>query len=122
MVEWKTARTAQFLRDLERYGKKHPSELAAVIRNLDMYFDTLKRSGNPTQVQAGFIHHGPDRIKEIDQKGKTKTKLQQTRLYVFPDIERGTLHLLKIVDKNSQTADIRFSREMVKEIKSGGGY
>ena len=102
--------------------KKHPSELVAVMGNVDTYFIALKGLGNPLQIQAGFIHHEPAGIKAVDQKGgKQKSKLRQTRLYVYPDVERSTLFLFAIGNKTSQSDDIQYCREMIKKLKSGGG-
>jgi hypothetical protein len=49
--------------------------------------------------------------------GKRKVKLQQTRLYVYPDIQDKSLYLLAIGDKNSQKKDIQFCIDTVKQIK-----
>ena len=120
MIEWKLTKTDKFVRDFEYYQKKHPNELVAVMDNVDTYFRTLKKLGNPLQIQAGFIHREPAGIKAIDQKGgKQKVKLQQTRLYVYPDIDRSTLFLFAIGNKTNQSEDIRYCQEMVKKLKSG---
>jgi hypothetical protein len=70
-------------------------------------------------VRGGFIHDEPDGIKAIDQKGGgQKMKLQQTRLYVYPDITNRILYLLTIGDKGTQRDDINLCREFVrKEIR-----
>lgn len=116
MEEWALEPTDTYQRRVEYYEKKHPHELAAVMGNLDTYFKTLTKLNNPLQIKAGFIHHASDGIKEIDQKGgRQKVKLQQTRLYVFPDTSNKTLYLLTIGDKNTQRDDINFCRKYVRE-------
>lgn len=122
MAEWQLTKTDKFIRDFEHYQKKHPDELVAVMDNVDTYFRTLMKLGNPLQVQAGFIHKEPAGVKAIDQKGgKRKVKLQQTRLYIYPDTDKLTLFLFAIGNKTNQSEDIRYCQEMVKKLKSGGG-
>lgn len=119
MEEWNIEETENFIRDYKLYEKKHPCELAAVLGNLDTYFETLKRLGHPFQIQAGFIHHEPDGIKALDQKGGgKKVKLAQTRLYVYPDVKSKQLYLLAIGDKTSQKRDIQACRGIVKNLKN----
>jgi len=92
MDEWLIEQTETYRCKHEHYEKKHPHELAAAEENLDTYFKTLSSGINPLQIKAGFIHHEPEGIKAIDQKGgKQKVKLQQTRLYIYPDTLTKTL-------------------------------
>lgn len=91
-----------------------------MLKNLDKYFETLNQCGNPLQVSIGFIHDEPEGIKAIDQKGGGhKHKLQQTRLYVFPDTNTNTLFLLAIGNKTTQRDDIGKCREFVRNAKKG---
>ena len=48
----------------------------------------------------------------VDQSGPG-AGLKRTRLYVYPDVDSRTLHLITVGDKSSQGADIKFSREFV---------
>ena len=118
MANWQLEQTDKYLRDQAYYEKKHPHELAAVLGNLDTYFKTLNNLGNPLQVSAGFIHTEPSGIIAIDQKGGGKKfKLQQTRLYVYPDIPMNTLYILSLGNKTAQKDDINFCRGFVKKLK-----
>lgn len=119
MEEWTIETTDTYERRHEHYEKKHSHELVAVTGNLDTYFKTLNEVNNPLQVRGGFIHSESDGIKAIDQKGGgQKIKLQQTRLYVYPDTSNKTLYLLTIGDKSTQRDDINLCREYVrKEIR-----
>ncbi len=119
MDEWSQEPTETYRCKHEYYEKKYPRELAAAEGNLDTYFKTLSEGINPLQIKAGFIHHEPEGIKAIDQKGgRQKVKLQQTRLYIYPDVPTKTLFLLTIGDKQTQRDDIKFCREHVrKEIR-----
>ena len=120
MADWQLELTDKYLRDHAHYEKKHPQELAAVLSNLDTYFKTLSTVGNPLQVTAGFIHRESDGIIAIDQKGGgRKIKLQQTRLYLFPDTPMTFLYALAIGDKTSQRDDINVCRTFVKKLRGG---
>jgi len=102
MEGWLLEETEQYERDKRFFEKKYPNELVAMLKNLDRYFDALMSCGNPLQVSLGFIHHEPDGIKAIDQKGGgQKVKLQQTRLYIFPKTEEKILILLAIGTKTT---------------------
>jgi len=121
MNRWVIETTDQYERDFKYFEKKLPNELRAMIDNLDTYFKILNECGNPLQVMTGFIHHEPEGIKGIDQKGGgQKAKLQQARLYIYPNVSNNTLYLLKIGTKTNQRADITSSREQVRRIKARG--
>lgn len=51
MPDWQIQYTAEFERDLRWYKKKNPSELLAVLNNLDTYFKALQLNGNPLQIK-----------------------------------------------------------------------
>ena len=121
MPNWKLNITDKCERDFKQYEKKHPDELKAVANNLDSYFSALNELGNSNLIKAGFIHPESHGIIAIDQKGgkKRKIKLQQTRLYIYPDIQNKILYLLAIGNKNSQKMDIKFCIDVVKQIKKG---
>ena len=118
MSEWLTQQIRRYETDLAYYEKKLPNELRAMLNNLDTYLRALKECGNPLQVSGGFIHKESDGIKAIDQKGGgQKLKLQQSRLYIYPDINTNTLYLLAIGNKISQRNDVNFCRSVVREIR-----
>ncbi|PIW61358.1 MAG: hypothetical protein COW13_03365 [Candidatus Omnitrophica bacterium CG12_big_fil_rev_8_21_14_0_65_50_5] len=72
---------------------------------------------HPQFVVAGYIHDEGKGIRAIDQRGGGKGKLQQTRLYVYPDIETKVLYLITIGDKQSQKDDIKQSADFVVGLK-----
>ena len=120
MANWQLEHTDRYLRDHFHYKKKNPHELAAVLENLDTYFKALDAVGNPLQVTAGFLHPESDGIIAIDQRGgRRKIKLQQTRLYVYPDVQMTILHILTLGDKKTQRDDINFCRSFVKKLREG---
>ena len=90
-----------------RFLKKHEHEASAMIKNLDKYFKSLSTGTNPMQITGGFIHSEPKGIKALDQKGCLVMKPTQTRLYVFPEVERSILHVITVGTKTDQRSDIR---------------
>ena len=74
----------------------------------------------PQQITAGFIHQEPGGVKAIDQKGPRKGiggTPKEGRLYVFPEEESKTLHLITIGDKNSQQKDLADCRKFMRDLK-----
>jgi hypothetical protein len=96
--------------------KDHPRELQAVLDNLDTYFKSLEAGVKPLQIKHGFMHSEPLGAVAIDQKGGGKS-LAQTRLYVYPEPETETLHLITLGDKQSQKDDIATCRTFVTELR-----
>ena len=70
---WVIQRSQFFEARFKRFQKKHPEEAKAVLNNLDTYFKALCVGANPVNIQAGFIHHEPEGIKALDQKGDRKS-------------------------------------------------
>lgn len=114
---WQYLITPQFERTKKRYDKKRPGELATVFRNLDRLREQLNGLPRCRASQAGFLHHVPAGLWAIDQKGPSRTKLQETRLYVFPVEENQTLHIITVGNKNSQAADLRCALEYVHSLE-----
>ena len=114
---WRFLVTSHFERAKHRYDKKRPDELAAVLRNLARLRELLDGLPHCRTAQAGYLHHEPEGLWAIDQKGPSRTKLQETRLYVFPVDETRTLHIITVGNKNSQAADLRVALEYVRSIE-----
>ncbi len=115
---WTLAYSTQWPRDVKHYEKKHSRELAAVLRNLGQrYVPMLNASPNARAVQAGFLHHEPEGVVAIDQKGGG-VGLQETRLYTFADDSTQTLWLITVGNKDDQPDDIQFSRKFVESLKA----
>lgn len=115
---WIYATSNDWERCLRWYGKKRPDELAAVLANLKRYETYLRASKNSKSVQAGFLHFEPMGCVAIDQKGVSKAKLQETRLYIFADDSTNTIHLITIGDKDAQQDDIQYCKEYIQVIRS----
>jgi len=118
--EWIIEVTEKYSCKYKDFSKNHPRELVAMQDNLDTYFETLKKGVNPLQITTGFVHNERQGVYAIDQKGGgQKMKLQQTRLYIYPDISSKKLILLTIGDKHTQKKqDIPFCREFVKVLRN----
>jgi hypothetical protein len=115
-VAWKIENSSLFVSRFKKFQKKHPSEALAVLNNLDTYFKALSEGINPLQIKAGFIHHEPEGIKAIDQKGG-KGNLMQTRLYIYPDTATEILHVISIGTKQDQGGDIAECRQYIRPLK-----
>jgi len=114
---WKLSPDDEYLRKYKRYGKKHARELHAVMDNLDTFLKALNEGALPQQIKAGFVHVEPMGVRAIDQKGGGAA-LAETRLYVYPDEERKTLHLITLGDKRSQQNDIARCRRFVAHLRA----
>ncbi len=115
---WKLATTPEFEKWDKWYQKKRPRERGAVLVNLSRYLDALNLGTLPKQIQGGWIHPEPKDVVALSQQGGIKNagRLQETRLYLFPDVEDQRLYVITIGDKDSQSQDIRFSCDFVDEL------
>ena len=114
---WITEPTTQWQKDAKYYERKHPTELAAVLRNLKRYLLLLETAPNPRALQAGFLHPEPKGIIAIDQKGGGGN-LQETRLYTYALESKKVIYLITIGNKNEQSGDIELSKHFVESIQA----
>jgi len=114
---WRMQIAPDFERAKRYYDKKRPAELAAVLRNLARLLEQLNSLPHCRAAHAGFLHHEPAGIWALDQKGPSRTKLQETRLYVFPAEENRVLHIITVGNKNSQAADLRCALDFVRSLE-----
>jgi hypothetical protein len=114
---WTLEPTDDYERRHKRYTKDHPRELAAVLDNLDTFLRALQAGAKVQQARFGFIHPEPHGVLAVDQKGGGKA-LAQTRLYVYPDPDTETLHLIILGDKRSQREDIKTCNNFVAALRS----
>jgi hypothetical protein len=111
---WSIISTDTYERRLKKYHKKHPRELMAVLRNLNRFSDLLNTITNPQLIEAGYVHHEPQGVKAIDQKGGGKD-LKQTRLYIYTYEKDKMLHLITLGDKKTQSEDLAYCKEFMKQ-------
>ena len=109
---WQLVPTDEFDRRLKQFAKKNSRELAAMLVNLDTYFETLQSGVRPMQVRHGFMHTETHGAIAIDQKG-CKGNPTQTRLYVYADPDTESVHLITIGTKKSQRDDNITCREFI---------
>jgi hypothetical protein len=112
---WQVQPTTQWQKDARYYEKKHPAELAAVLRNLKRYIGLLNDAPNVRAVQAGFLHGEGKGIVAVDQKGGGGN-LQETRLYTYPDEAKKLLYLITLGNKNEQPTDVELSKNFVESV------
>lgn len=111
-MQWCIEQTDLFARKFKQFRKKnkHSGLDKLLLNNLDTYLKALQFGTSPQKINAGFIHHEPNGVKAIDQKGSRKKVSgtpKECRLYVFPDSDGKVLYLITIGDKNSQKSDIK---------------
>jgi len=110
---WALQPTGEFDKKQRKWPKKYHRELKNMLDNLSTFHRSLCMGGTPqSAAQAGFVHPEPSGVVAVDQSGPG-AGLKRTRLYVYPDVDSRTLHLITVGDKSSQGADIKFSREFV---------
>lgn len=112
---WKLLPTPDIEKRRKAYQKKHSRELINVFDNLDTFFKCLEAGADSGKIHRGFIHSEPAGVLAIDQKGKGK-HLKEFRLYIYPDDETETLHLITLGDKNSQSDDIQQCKKFVEAL------
>ena len=121
-MTWQAELADGFSARFKRFQKKYEKESQAMLSNLETYLKAIQEGVHPQHFKAGFIHLEPDGIKAIDQKGADMKKPAQTRLYVFPEIERSLLHIITVGDKQDQGADVNLARTFVRRLKEGGRH
>jgi hypothetical protein len=102
--------------DLKGFRRSILKKQRPFLNNLDTYFKALCVGANPVNIQAGFIHHEPEGIKALDQKGG-KGNLMQSRLYIFPETGRKIMHVISIGTKTDQSGDISECRDYIQPLK-----
>jgi len=113
---WKLQPTDTFERKVKKWPKKHHRELAAMVANMQTVFDSLRRGAILESIHFGFMHNEPGGVIGIDQKGGG-TGLKESRLYIFIDKPRKTLHVITVGDKNSQSDDISYAKAFADGVK-----
>ena len=113
---WQLEPTTTFEKDSRLYSKKHPHELASVLRNLSRYMAQLSVAPNAKSVKAGYLHDEPPGVVAIDQRGTGAGNLQETRLYTFANEAEKVLYIITLGNKSTQARDIAFSKEFVKSL------
>ena len=88
--------------------------------NLAVFVEALNAGSMPLQIlkMHTFVHVEPQGIFAIAQGKKgSRGNLAETRLYVYPDTDQQTLHLLTIGTKDTQPDDIQFYKGCVDQLE-----
>ncbi len=121
MKQWEIKRTKKYNKQHRDYENNTPDELIAVLENFETYRTVVSTTGNPRHpfvLNKGPIHSERKGIIGITQTGVITNKtLQETRLYVYPDIDNKILYVLTIGNKNTQAKDIKWCCEMVEKTR-----
>jgi GTP cyclohydrolase II len=118
MLKWNYQETSTFISAAKWYEKKKKKELIALLVSLDSFLNTLNEVEHIQKVTGKYIHKEPKGILAVDQtKGEGKGKLEESRLYFYPNVKKKTLHLLTIGKKKKQKRDIKLCQEILKELK-----
>ena len=114
---WRLAVTEQYQRKKEWFSKKHPGILIALLNNVQRCLDTLNLGTKPAQlVKLGHVHNEKYRgLIAVDQRGASR-KLRETRLYLVPEEQNMTIHLITIGFKDTQRDDHKICRTYVDKI------
>src|SRR5205809_31655 len=116
---WTLDPSDEYIKAHKWFAKKRKKELAAVLANLEMVRESLERGLTIEQVSSfGFVHHEPQGVLAIDQKGGGND-LRQTRLYILVQICGECIKLLTIGDKATQHEDIKYATRVATELNRG---
>lgn len=126
MNEWVLVATDKYetmQRQYEKGGHRHNALLAAGY-NLESFFALIRKGSHPQFINGSYIHDEGGGLIALDQRGPGRrrlkrehginVKLEETRLYFYPDLETKTIYLLTIGSKNTQRADIKMCKQYIK--------
>ena len=104
--------------------KKHPAEMEKVVENFIDYVNFVKSKDNPLlALNKGYIHKEQKGMIAIDQKGtdsNSRKKLTQMRLYIYPDMEKKEIHVLKVNIKSTKRQQGEDINECLKLLEKEG--
>lgn len=118
-MNWNLIVLDKFKRTYKSYNKKKKEILEQLEENLDEFVIYLNIKGSFTKIEHGFIHKEQKGIIAIDQSG-TKQKLEQTRMYIFPDNTKKELVLIMITKKGQKKEQNENINECIKILKKIG--
>lgn len=114
---WTLEQYPEYERRSRRLEKKHRRELEAVLNNPDTYLVFLNQGIKPMQLlKESFVRNEQMGIHAIDQSPLGKG-YKELRLYVYPDPDASTLHVITVGDKNQQSRDVNECCDYVKSLR-----
>lgn len=115
-MPWKLVPSEKYIRTYKSYNKKKKQILETLDDNLDEFKIYLDVTGNFSRIEHGFLHKEQKGILAIDQSG-AKQKLEQTRMYIYPDNKKKELVLLMISRKGCKKEQGQNINECIKILK-----
>jgi hypothetical protein len=116
--EWKSAPAPNDLPSkFKRFSSNHEKEYVSCFTNLNRIIRLLNAGFKLQTVinQCSFFRSEGNGLFRIGQSGVKAAK--ETRLYVYPDEEEKTIHILSIGTKETQQNDIISAKSAIKEIR-----
>ncbi len=98
-----------------KFNKNHPDEYASLFANLAKIQGLLRSGHKVGGFHVNFFRSEGHEVYRIGQTGVPGAL--ESRLYVYPDSESKTLHILEIGEKSGQQADIKSAKKKVVEIQ-----
>ena len=118
MEEWDIETTSVFEARIRDLAKKNRLSVESALENLSTYMNQLYHGINPMQIKFGFIHPEGN-FGAVAIAGSRRRGVRAVRLYVYPDVEARTLHLVTAGDKGSQKRrDVPFVRDYVEQLRT----
>jgi len=112
-IDTKFALQAKF----KQFSSAHPREYASLFANLNRILQHLRGGAKVGGFQIGFFRSEGAGVYRIGQSGVPHAK--ESRLYVFPEQnnQTGTMYILTIGDKDSQSQDVNDAKGIVAGIR-----
>ena len=112
---WNLEPTARFNSRSKKYAKKRRKAWLAVSGNLNKLTSALAAGSSISGIRCGYFRSEGRGIWRIGQEGTPD--VAPTRIYLYPDESKSTLHLLTMGDKNTQREDIQYCYEWLDSHK-----
>lgn len=114
---WELEQNADFEKKIKKFNKRHRTEAKNSLDNLAAYLASLCCGMKPQQIIRGYIHREGGGVQSLDESGPNHPN-KPIRLYIYPEEDTETLHVITIGDKNSQSDDVRFCHEFVESLRA----
>ncbi len=103
--------------NFKQFNKRHPNEYRSCFANLKKVKGLLESGCKVGGFQIGFFRAEGEGLYRIGQSKVRGAK--ETRLYVYPSEQDKRIYILRIGTKDSQQADMRKAKGILRQIKEG---
>lgn len=100
----------------EKFYRNYPREFDSLFANLNKILRLLDGGQKIGGFYVGFFRSEKEGVYRIGQTGVPSAK--ESRLYVYPDQDSKTMHVLGIGTKESQDDDINECVSVARKIKN----